>query len=51
MTRAIQDGTFREDLYYRLNVIRIVIPPLRERREEILPLAQTLLSRHLPKGA
>jgi DNA-binding NtrC family response regulator len=50
MTRAIQDGTFREDLYYRLNVIRIVIPPLRDRREEILPLAQTLLFRHLPKG-
>ena len=50
LTKAIQEGSFREDLYYRLNVIKIVIPPLRKRREEILPLAQTLLTRHLPKG-
>jgi len=50
LTRAIQDGTFREDLYYRLNVIKIVIPPLRQRREEILPLAEMLLRRHSPKG-
>jgi len=50
LSKAIQEGTFREDLYYRLNVIKVVIPPLRERREEILPLAETLLTRHLPKG-
>jgi two-component system response regulator AtoC len=50
LTRAIQDGAFREDLYYRLNVIKIVIPPLRERREEIMPLAETLMARHLPAG-
>jgi DNA-binding NtrC family response regulator len=50
LTRAIQEGTFREDLYYRLNVIKIVIPPLRERRDEILPLAERLLGRHLPTG-
>jgi two-component system response regulator AtoC len=50
LTRAIQEGSFREDLYYRLNVINIVIPPLRDRREEILPLAEALLARHLPRG-
>ena len=50
LTRSIQEGTFREDLYYRLNVIKIVIPPLRQRREEILPLAETLLARHVAQG-
>jgi two-component system response regulator AtoC len=50
LTRLIQEGTFREDLYYRLNVIKIVIPPLRDRRDEILPLADALLARHLPQG-
>jgi len=50
LTKSIQEGSFREDLYYRLNVIKIVIPPLRERRDEILPLAETLLARHLSPG-
>jgi two-component system response regulator AtoC len=50
LTKAIQEGNFREDLYYRLNVVKIVIPPLRERRDEILDLATMLLARHLPKG-
>lgn len=50
LRRAIEQGTFREDLYYRLNVINITIPPLRARKNEILPLAETLLQRHLRPG-
>jgi DNA-binding NtrC family response regulator len=38
--------TFREDLYYRLNVVNIHVPPSRDRRDDILPLARQLLSRH-----
>ena len=39
-------GTFREDLYYRLNVIRIEVPPLRERKEDIGDLSSAFLKRH-----
>jgi two-component system, NtrC family, response regulator PilR len=41
----VKTGKFRQDLYYRLNVIRIEVPPLRERREDILPLAEYFLTR------
>lgn len=46
LEEAIKNGTFREDLYYRLNVIRINLPPLRERQSDILLLAKTFLDRY-----
>jgi len=47
---AVREGRFRADLYYRINVITIKIPPLRERRDEILELAHFLLRKHTPPG-
>ncbi|NJM62413.1 MAG: sigma 54-interacting transcriptional regulator, partial [Oscillatoriales cyanobacterium RU_3_3] len=46
LEQAIERGTFREDLYYRLHVVDIWVPPLRERRDEILPLARWFLHKH-----
>jgi two-component system, NtrC family, response regulator AtoC len=47
---AIRERSFREDLFYRLNVINIQMPPLRERREDIISLAEYLLSKHSVAG-
>jgi DNA-binding NtrC family response regulator len=46
LQRAVKSGDFREDLFYRLNVINIHLPPLRNRKEDILPLAQHFIHKY-----
>ena len=45
----VREGRFREDLYYRINTVRIALPPLRERKEDIVPLAEIFLERFAEK--
>ncbi|MBI5548145.1 MAG: sigma-54-dependent Fis family transcriptional regulator, partial [Deltaproteobacteria bacterium] len=45
LAEEVKEGRFREDLYYRLNVIQIHVPPLRDRREDVLPLAGHFIAR------
>ncbi|HUO77260.1 MAG TPA: sigma-54 dependent transcriptional regulator [Thermodesulfovibrionales bacterium] len=47
---AIAEGRLREDLYYRLNVMEISISPLRDRKEDIEPLSEHFLTKHLPES-
>ncbi len=51
LAAAIHAGSFREDLYYRLKVVTIRVPPLRERPSDILPLAEWLLDKHAAESA
>jgi len=46
LRQAVEEGAFREDLFYRLNVIAVNLPPLRDRREDILPLAQHFIRKY-----
>jgi DNA-binding NtrC family response regulator len=49
LLRNVEQGHFRQDLYYRLNVFPVVVPPLRERAEDILPLAEHFLQSYVRK--
>ncbi|MGI9105551.1 MAG: sigma-54-dependent transcriptional regulator [Pyrinomonadaceae bacterium] len=51
LKEAVRQGSFREDLYYRLAVVPIELPPLRERREDILPLAQHFIRKYNEENA
>jgi transcriptional regulator with PAS, ATPase and Fis domain len=49
LERAVRESTFRQDLYYRLAIISIFLPPLRERKEDILPLVEFFIDRYSRK--
>ena len=51
LKEAVRNGTFREDLYYRLSVVPIELPPLREREEDILPLAKHFIKKYNEENA
>ena len=46
LREAVKEGAFRQDLYFRLNVIQITIPPLRERPEDVIPLAKFFIEHY-----
>lgn len=49
LAQMVQDGTFREDLFFRINTFEVHLPPLRERKDDLPELAQTLIARHLKR--
>jgi two-component system response regulator AtoC len=50
LEKSIAEGKFRQDLFYRLNIVTFHVPPLRERKEDILPLTKILLEKHAPEA-